>query len=313
LFYDPHQLAPMVMLAAPGGTANFSYNHVDRQGSVAVVSDYTGNNILARYAYLPYGDSNPPDIAACLNNGTSSSDCGSPAGTSFGYDGYRYDPETGLYHTGARYYDPRLGRFLQPDPIGQAGGVNLYAYTGNDPLNGTDPDGLWQATISGGYLGVGGSFTFGYNSGQWNLGAWLGVGAGISARINPFDTGASTPGLNLSARGQANYSLGTTGGGFGLQASSTTGTQTYNGSFSLGLGTNVSGSISSTGDVHFAPTLGVGSSAYLGVGGTWTSAPAQTPATAPSSPSSTIVPTPAATSTSVASQPVGVASTGPGK
>ena len=142
------------------------------------------------YATFLFRSAAQADIAACLGNGTSSSDCGSPSGTGFGYDGYRYDPETGLYHTGARYYDPRLGRFLQPDPIGQAGGVNLYAYTGNDPLNGTDPDGLWQATISGGYLGVGGSFTFGYNSGQWNLGAWLGVGAGISARINPFDTGA---------------------------------------------------------------------------------------------------------------------------
>lgn len=192
--------------------------------------------------------------------------------------------------------------------------LDIYAYVGNDPLNNVDPLGLWQVVVSGGYLGFGGSFTFGYNSGQWNVGAWIGVGTGISARINPYDSGVSTPGFNVSAKGQANYSVGTFGGGgFGLQASSATGTQTYNGSFSTGLGTNVSGSISSTGDVHFAPTLGVGSSAYLGVGGTWTSAPAQTPATAPSSPSSTIVPTPAATSTSVASQPVGVASTGPGK
>jgi len=59
-----------------------------------------------------------------------------------------------LYHTGARYYDPRLGRFLQPDPIGQAGGVNLYAYVGNDPLNGTDPSGLWGIFGSWGLTGV---------------------------------------------------------------------------------------------------------------------------------------------------------------
>jgi RHS repeat-associated protein len=82
-------------VSAPGssGTA-FTYNHFD------------------------------PNIAACVGAST----CGSPSSTGFGYDGYRYDPETGLYHTGARYYDPRLGRFLQPDPIGQAGGLNIYAY-----------------------------------------------------------------------------------------------------------------------------------------------------------------------------------------
>jgi len=62
-----------------------------------------------------------------------------------------------LYHTGARYYDPRLGRFLQPDPIGQAGGVNLYAYVGNDPLNLTDPSGLWGIFGSWGLTGVVGS------------------------------------------------------------------------------------------------------------------------------------------------------------
>ena len=106
------------------------------------------------YATFLFRSAAQADIAACLGNGTSSSDCGSPSGTGFGYDGYRYDPETGLYHTGARYYDPRLGRFLQPDPIGQAGGVNLYAYVGNDPLNGTDPSGLWGIFGSWGLTGV---------------------------------------------------------------------------------------------------------------------------------------------------------------
>jgi hypothetical protein len=42
----------------------------------------------------------------------------------------------------ARIYDPKLGRFLQPDPIGYGDGMNMYAYTGGDPVNGTDPSGL---------------------------------------------------------------------------------------------------------------------------------------------------------------------------
>lgn len=41
-----------------------------------------------------------------------------------------------------RYYDPQQGRFLTRDPLGYAGGVNLYGYTQNNPINWADPDGL---------------------------------------------------------------------------------------------------------------------------------------------------------------------------
>ena len=57
--------------------------------------------------------------------------------------GYEYIPFTGLYHVGAREYDPRTARWLQRDPIGVAGGhPNVYLYCGNDPLNSADPYGL---------------------------------------------------------------------------------------------------------------------------------------------------------------------------
>jgi uncharacterized protein RhaS with RHS repeats len=52
-----------------------------------------------------------------------------------------------------RYYDPRSGQFTQEDPIGLAGGLNLYGYAGGDPVNYSDPFGLciWDLCIGEGY------------------------------------------------------------------------------------------------------------------------------------------------------------------
>jgi RHS repeat-associated protein len=59
-----------------------------------------------------------------------------------GYIGQPYDPETGLHYFRNRYYDGQTGRFTQEDPIGLVGGLNLYAYAHNNPVNYTDPFGL---------------------------------------------------------------------------------------------------------------------------------------------------------------------------
>lgn len=53
-----------------------------------------------------------------------------------------YDDETGLHYNWHRYYNPTIGRYLTPDPIGLDGGINLYAYVQNDPVNYIDPYGL---------------------------------------------------------------------------------------------------------------------------------------------------------------------------
>ena len=57
----------------------------------------------------------------------------------------RWRDPTGFYYFGGRYYDPAVGRFLSPDPARFTDSRNLYAYCGNDPINGFDPDGLLQA------------------------------------------------------------------------------------------------------------------------------------------------------------------------
>ena len=61
---------------------------------------------------------------------------------SYTYTAREYDTETGLYYYRARYYDPKAGRFITRDPIGFTGGINQYAYVGNNPVNWVDPDGL---------------------------------------------------------------------------------------------------------------------------------------------------------------------------
>ncbi len=58
-----------------------------------------------------------------------------------------YDPDTGLIHFGFREYDPTIGRFISPDPLGYAGGdVDLYGYCLDDPINFVDRLGLSETS-----------------------------------------------------------------------------------------------------------------------------------------------------------------------
>jgi RHS repeat-associated protein len=57
------------------------------------------------------------------------------------FHGRNYEPETGLYYFRARYYHPKLGRFLQTDPMGYEDSMNLYQAFNNNAINFTDPFG----------------------------------------------------------------------------------------------------------------------------------------------------------------------------
>jgi RHS repeat-associated protein len=67
--------------------------------------------------------------------------------TRYTYTGREFDSDTGLYYYRARWYDPQVGRFISEDPIGLTGGVNAFAYVGDNPQNAVDPSGLYEIDV----------------------------------------------------------------------------------------------------------------------------------------------------------------------
>jgi RHS repeat-associated protein len=126
----------------------------------------------------------------------------------------RENDATGLLYYRARYYDPVLKRFISSDPIGLAGGMNMYAYVEGDPVSLVDPLGLWSVTI-GAYLGVGGQVTFGNDGGNGFMTGRFGFGLGGGASYNPKGSipgpalqNPSSGGIVLSCSAEANFDAG---------------------------------------------------------------------------------------------------------
>src|SRR5262249_42167080 len=73
----------------------------------------------------------------------------------WGYTGRPVDSWTGVQNNRARWYDPRIGRWITTDPLGYAAGdANLYRYVNGNPLNHKDPSGMFLGAIAGAVVGA---------------------------------------------------------------------------------------------------------------------------------------------------------------
>jgi RHS repeat-associated protein len=113
------------LLAMKEGS-NVYYYLYDGKGNVTALINTQGN-VVATYSYDPFG---------VLTQGAGS------LVQPFKFSTKRYDEQTGLSYYGYRFYSASLGRWITRDPLGEAGGMNLYGFVGNDPINWIDPMGL---------------------------------------------------------------------------------------------------------------------------------------------------------------------------
>ncbi|EBV7174679.1 hypothetical protein ZU61_04655, partial [Salmonella enterica subsp. enterica serovar Thompson] len=122
-----HEPLARVDRAAPGEADEVLYYHTDVNGAPEEMTD-GGGNIVWEAGYQVWGNLTHEKETR-------------PVQQNLRFQGQYLDRETGLHYNLYRFYDPDIGKFISGDPIGLAGGINLYQYAPN-PLSYIDPLGL---------------------------------------------------------------------------------------------------------------------------------------------------------------------------
>jgi len=105
-----------------GNPSAHAYYHADGNGNITALVN-TNGVIVASYQYDPYG--NLLGMSGPLAEANA-----------YRFSSKEWNANAGLYYYGFRFFEPNLQRWLNRDPIGEEGGLNLYGYVGNDPMNG---------------------------------------------------------------------------------------------------------------------------------------------------------------------------------
>jgi RHS repeat-associated protein len=126
------------------GTNVFEYYHPDYLTSTSLQTDQNGNQVQ-HYEYTAFGQTRYTGSSTAFP-------------VSRRYTGQILDDATGLYYYNARYYDPVLARFTQPDDIipnfADPQSYNRYSYCVNNPLRFTDPSGKWGQEVADAWSGA---------------------------------------------------------------------------------------------------------------------------------------------------------------
>ena len=109
----------------------YYFYHNDHLGTPQQMTSVSGAVVWAA-EYGAFGQAQVDGTSSVVNN--------------LRFPGQYYDGETGLCYNWNRYYDSGSGRYLEKDPIGYENGLNLYTYTGNNPISLIDPQGLSTIT-----------------------------------------------------------------------------------------------------------------------------------------------------------------------
>lgn len=129
--------ALMRMTNYSSGTPGTSYYPTyDGNGNVVSLVNATTGNLAAVYEYDPFGN--------FIRNEVIDS---AVADNPFRFSTKYYDTESGLSYFGMRYYSATLGRFMGRDPVDESGGLNLYAFVGNNSVNRVDYLGLIEFAL----------------------------------------------------------------------------------------------------------------------------------------------------------------------
>jgi RHS repeat-associated protein len=173
-----------VQVWTPSAGHQLFYYATDYPGNVLGLFNGT-NHVVNQYRYDPWG--NPELVSEQVPNPVR-------------YAARYRDWSTGLDYNRNRWYDPHTGRFASEDPLGLAGGINLYAYAGNNPVDFQDPYGLvrvprWVPVVAFAVaVGMGVHGGMGFGEALWGTTQAFGaaaVGAAMAAGVQSLVTDKS--------------------------------------------------------------------------------------------------------------------------
>ncbi|WP_196251742.1 RHS repeat-associated core domain-containing protein, partial [Burkholderia glumae] len=125
---------PLQRVPAAAAAAHLVFYHCDQIGTPLMMTDEAGE-LVWEASYRAWGEAQEVIERASAAAGID------VVRNPLRFQGQHVDDETGLHYNRYRYYDPQVGRFINKDPIGLAGGPNNYQYAPN-PLGWIDPLGL---------------------------------------------------------------------------------------------------------------------------------------------------------------------------